>query len=248
MPSEDRVTVESPIVEHRSPYARSKTETERELRTLQGEGKPITIVYPGALFGLGAPALDPSLQSLQALRGPVAPIMPGGLPIVDVRDAAQALTRCLIPGQGTRGYLLGGAYLTYDEVADHIDALTGVTVRRIHIPRQALLAFGSLLDLLRKLKRVQVPLTRESAELGTGLAPTDDTSTLAELQLTLRPVEETLSEAVRWLAEHRYISPGRAGRLAVGVSDKVTAEQVSGTPKSLLKRGPMGRGIADGGR
>ena len=46
------------------------------------------------------------------------------------------------------------------------------------------------------------------------LVPTDDGPSLESVGVTLRPVEETLTDALRWLAEAGHLSTEHAGRLA----------------------------------
>jgi hypothetical protein len=40
--------------------------------------------------------------------------------------------------------------------------------------------------------------------------PTDDRPSLASLGVTLRPVEETVEDALRWLAKEGHIPPFRS--------------------------------------
>lgn len=45
------------------------------------------------------------------------------------------------------------------------------------------------------------------------LVPTDDRPLLDALDLKLRPVEETLADAIRWLALAGHLDPAKAGKL-----------------------------------
>jgi nucleoside-diphosphate-sugar epimerase len=214
MPSpDDVVSTTSPLAMPTSEYSRSKVDTEREVRALQDEGAPITVLYPGGVFGPGAPALDPGLQALASARQRVAAVMPGGLGIVDVRDVAAALAACVVPGRGPRRLLLGGRYLTWTEVADTLDELTGVRPRRVPVPTRLLVLSGAALDAVRRFRTLPTPLTKESAVIATSMVPTDDRETLGELGIPLTPVGETLAASMRWLVEHGHLAPSAIGRL-----------------------------------
>jgi deazaflavin-dependent oxidoreductase (nitroreductase family) len=58
------------------------------------------------------------------------------------------------------------------------------------------------------------PLTRDAAEIMVSMVPTDDEPTLEALDLQLRPVRETVGDAIRSLAADGHLAPARAGRLA----------------------------------
>ena len=134
--------------------------------------------------------------------------------LIDVRDVAQILTRALVPGLGPRRLLAGGRFFTWPELGDLIDELLGVEARRVPFPRPLLYGVGSLLDLVRKVRPVAYPLTRDAAEIMATMVPTDDDASLAAVGVTLRPMEETITDALRWLASAGHLSPKHAGRLA----------------------------------
>src|SRR5207237_9629153 len=56
------ISAESPLASPRTEYGQSKVETERELRALQDDGAPITIVYPAGIVGPDPPSLAAPLE------------------------------------------------------------------------------------------------------------------------------------------------------------------------------------------
>jgi hypothetical protein len=110
--------------------------------------------------------------------------------------------------------LLGGHYVTWPQLADLCDELTGVKCRRLMVPGWVMLGLGSLLDTAKRIKNFDFPLTRDAAEMMITLVPTDDRPLLDALDLTLRPIEETLTDALRWLAAAGHLVPDKAGLLA----------------------------------
>ena len=67
-PREPTIRAESPLANPRTEYGRSKLLTEQELRRLQADGAPITIVYPGGVIGPDQPSLDTTAEGLVAAR------------------------------------------------------------------------------------------------------------------------------------------------------------------------------------
>jgi nucleoside-diphosphate-sugar epimerase len=136
--------------------------------------------------------------------------------LVDVRDLAAVLAATLQPGLGPRRLLAGGHFVTWPDLGDLTDEILGVRARRVPFPRPVIYAMGSFLDLLRRIFTVTYPLTRDAAEIMVTMVPTDDAASLASLGVTLRPLEETLTDALRWLVQEGHLSGRAAGRFASG--------------------------------
>jgi nucleoside-diphosphate-sugar epimerase len=207
------IRASDPLANPRTGYGRSKVEAERYVRSLQVDGANVTILYPGAVLGPCQPNLDAMMEGLTGALGTAWPMPRGGVSLVDVRDLGEALARCVVSGQGTRRFYLGGHYLTWPDLADLCDALTGMRCRRVVVPGRLMIALGSLLDAAKRVRRFDYPLTRDAAEFMVTLVPADDAATLDALSLTLRPVEETVADALRWLAAAGHLAPAKAGRL-----------------------------------
>jgi uncharacterized protein YbjT (DUF2867 family) len=149
------------------------------------------------------------------------PIVPGGVGVLDVRDLALALARCFTKGsQGSRGsqgegrYLLGGHFLTWGGLAEVCAEVTGRKVRTYRMPGGVLRGMAAAIDALKRVAPIDYPLTRDAADFMLTLVPTDDGPTLKDLDLTLRPVQDTVSDTLRWLSAEGHLDRRRIGRLA----------------------------------
>ncbi|MEU8150223.1 NAD-dependent epimerase/dehydratase family protein [Nonomuraea sp. NPDC048901] len=210
-PTEPFITADSPLASPRNAYGRSKVEGERYARELGG----VTIVYPGGIIGPGQPTLDALNEGLRAGLRWGWPIVPGGVGVLDVRDLAVALARCFTPGRRDRRYLLGGHFLTWRQLAAICAEVTGRAGLTYRMPGGLLRGMAATLDGLKRLAPIDYPLTRDAADFMLTLVSTDDGPALKDLGLTLRPVEDTVSDTLRWLTAEGHLDPARIGKLAL---------------------------------
>ena len=125
-PDTPTISADTAIAAPRGDYGRTKAMAEHEVRALQDDGAPITILYPGGV--LGAPAwgrLGESATAVEfACKRGVVPMTPGGWSIVDVRDVADA-TIAALDGVGAGGrHVLGGVFMDMSEMADRLSGMS----------------------------------------------------------------------------------------------------------------------------
>jgi nucleoside-diphosphate-sugar epimerase len=180
------LSADGPIRESGDRYTASKADAELHARAVQADGKPVVIVYPGAIAG----PKDLSVNGLEAtvahwLEASVHFRLPtGGILIVDVRDLAAALTRLLDPGRGPRRYTAGGHLLNWDQWAAALDSACGVHRPLVEITEEEMTTrFGR-------------GITRYWMEL----QPSDDAPLHRDTGITWRPPTETLTDLVSWMA------------------------------------------------
>ena len=210
LPSQDPVvTPSSALAEPLSAYGSSKRDAELLVRAHQGRGDPITSVTLGGIYGPTSPHLDGSFQAVLGALGSMMLVPPGGLGVVDVRDAAELLARAMEPGRGPRHYLAGGQYVTWAEWTALLGEAAGVDLRGHVVSAEDMIAMGRQFDARRELGTVDVPLSEEAAVIMTSGVPTDDSATLADLDTSYRPLLDTFRDTVAYLRAGGHLpTPG----------------------------------------
>ncbi len=202
-----------PIGTLRDPYAATKAEAEAVARELRADGAPLTIVYPGSLWGPhdprsgGAHALAAAM-----LRGQLLVLPPGGLDIADVRDVAAAIARAAEPDAARGSYMLSGRYVTLRELTSALGRVSGRALAARELPAWSLPPLGALARLaggrLRRLPDAGFARTLAAVR------PGDDAPAAAALGFAARPLDATLGDTVRALLAAGRIDAATAGRAA----------------------------------
>ncbi len=207
------IDASTPVASPTSAYGRSKADAERIARALQDQGAPLTIVYPGGVWGPDDPNLTEQVRAAGTLVRSGVPITSGGLTVLDVRDLAEVICRAVEPARGARRFILGGHFFTTPELADLLEEVGG-RARRLPSPPRALRTMGRVNDALMRVVPVTFSITYEGMVFLTRGIRTDDSATLAALDVTLRPPGETLADTLRWLLAEGRLKPRHVPRLA----------------------------------
>jgi dihydroflavonol-4-reductase len=216
-PGVDLIHLDSPLAGVASAYGRSKAEAERYARARQDEGAPITITYPGGVSGPAAgAAMGEIAESLLIyLRTGVFPLRHGAWSILDARDLAAIHTAAMAPGRGPRRYLCGGHFLTMPEQAAVLRELTGRPFPVLPVPGVVFRGTGRVVDALMRVLPIESVFTAEAMTIVTRWVPTDDRLVHEELGVSLRPVRETMADALRSLHAAGMATASQLGSLAV---------------------------------
>ena len=217
-PGGPRLRADLPLAPAGSAYGRSKVAGDRLARELLERGAPVRICYPVGVVGPDDPGLSEMNHMLVALLRDLMPITSSGCSLLDVRDLAE-LHVALVERAGPGRYLAGGHDVTWPELADLFDALTGVPVRRARIPGAGLRLAGYLGDLVKRVLPLDFPLTREAMVYATLWPGAEPDPAVEALGVRYRPLATTLEETIRWLAGAGHLPGRRAGRLAPASGD-----------------------------
>ncbi|GFG86752.1 NAD-dependent epimerase/dehydratase family protein [Mycolicibacter algericus] len=198
-PPDGVIGPDSPTVPGRSAYARTKAYGERVARRLQDEGHPVVVTYPSSVVGPAfwtAPGVTERGWA-PIVKYRVAPVVRGGMAMVDVRDVGRVHSSLMQPGRGPHRYLCGGIMVGFDEMIAAVERGLGKPVRRIRVAPSVFKGIGRVSDLASKLLPLPESLSYEAAWLLTSATPTDDSATLADLGLQWRSPVEAIVESLR---------------------------------------------------
>jgi dihydroflavonol-4-reductase len=212
LPGTPPLRPDSPVGDAPVPYARSKADGERIARDLQRAGAPVVRVLPGMVWGPHDPHMgEGAMLARDILRGVTPARLPGGAPVVDVRDVAAVHAAVMEPDRGPRAYLVTGEYAPFARIGNALRAATGRRLPSPPIPAPALLAVARAADVVQRLVPFRLPVHHEPPWTLVNGLPGDDSGTRQELGVTFRAPEESIADTVRWLYE-----TGRIGRRAAG--------------------------------
>lgn len=198
----------------RSGYGKSKIAIEKYVRSLQDEGAPISIIYPGAVIGPDDPGLTEPHKGILSLMLGVAPSMPTGNQYIDVRDVAEAIYKILETRPESNRFPLGGHFLPWSEHAALLRELTGRLYISVPINSKVTLFTGKVIDRLKSHINIDLPVSEEGMTYATGWVKLDDSHTLETLKIKYRPLRKSLSDALISLSQKGHISAKKLGKLA----------------------------------
>ncbi len=182
-------------------YFEAKRAAELAVRERVEDGLPVISVYPGFCLGPGDIYLSSSKIIVSFAKGQLFFTTRGGIAFVDVRDAAEAAVLGMERGRIGERYFAGGHNLTYREFFQRLASVLGRRPPRLTLPN----------PVLRFLCVVGEPLTdgavfsRLFYHIFARYHWYDSSKAQRELGWTMRPLEETLRDAVAWLRQVGYL-------------------------------------------
>lgn len=200
LPATGTLTPDSPVGRPGTPYALSKARSEEVARRLQAEGAPVTITWPGAVWGPDDPNLGETASFASDILGGRIPFgLPGTMPVVDVRDVAAAHAAALRPDAGARRYVVASELVPATELMRIVAEAGGRRAPRGTMPAPVVLGVGRLADGVQRLVPPRLPVHHEGPWTMVNMRPFDASATVRDLGIELRPASESLVDTVRWL-------------------------------------------------
>ena len=186
------------------PYGHSKHLAEQVLAEFVEQGMHAVSVLPTAVIGPRDVKFISGELIIQALKGGILALPPGGVNYIDVRDCVEGHIAAAERGKPGERYLLGGHNMTHRETMEIIASVLGTRVPPLTIPRWALPALAEVVGLAQKLG-LDVPIDRGRVLLSGEFMYYDNSKAVRELGLTVRPFAESVRDAYNWYAEHGYL-------------------------------------------
>jgi dihydroflavonol-4-reductase len=198
------------------PYCRSKFRAEQFAFHLARGGAPVVVVNPTLPIGSGDWGCSPPTQMmLDFCLGKRSAYLDAGLNLIDVRDVVAGMIRATDHGRPGVRYLLGAENWSIRSVFGYLARLTGLPEPRWRVPYPVALAAAYVSEWVADAVTGTIPAaTVTGVKLTRRRMHFDASRSLAELDLTPRPVTESIAEAVGWfravgwLGLNRPILPG----------------------------------------
>ena len=200
-------TEESPFNLPESYYSRTKYEAHKLAEVWARKGLDIVIVCPTCPVGPGDVGPTPTGRVLvEAFNTPVLVGIDTESNYIDVRDCAMGHLLALEKGRTGESYILGGENYTHPDVVRRLQRITGLHRRMVVLQPEWLRPLAKLGVWVAENVTHKAPFTTE-VELviaRRGLV-TDASKARHELGLQVRPLEESIQDALLWFIEHGYI-------------------------------------------
>lgn len=191
-----KVTADALPVFSKMPYGQSKVEAEIYLRERQRAGDSIAVVYPGGIIGPDDPGMSDAVKALKhRIENGFRIFGDGGMQHIDVRDLA-AFIAALVTDGGAGRFLLPGVYRSWSQLADIVEKSTGASLQRIPAQGWKLRLIGSLIDVVRKFKKIDSPISAETMKYATLWPDIANSDELARRGIMLRDPQQTFSDTV----------------------------------------------------
>jgi dihydroflavonol-4-reductase len=196
-------------------YKRTKYVAEHEVLRAAGQGAPVSLVLPTFPIGPGDVRPTPTGKLvLDFLNGKIPAFVDTTLNVVHVDDLAAGHLLALERGAIGRSYIIGGENMGMGPFLAGLAAATGLPAPRLQVPRGLALGVGALSQLVegRILKREPFAAL-EAARMSTTNMMFNDARARQELGYSPRPASEAMADAVRWFADHGYVTEKRLRRM-----------------------------------
>ena len=183
-----------------SPYVRGKSEAESYCRAQAEAGADLRIVYPSWVVGPDDPKTTPPHKLILDFVSKGQPFyFPGGISIAHVEDVADAHVAAFERGSVGGRYVLGGNNVSFRDFFHLLAKLSGRKAPRIALSKSAMLAIAHVTAPAFKLLGKEPPADPAYVEAIVGnYSWYDSGRAQRELGYRIRPLEQTLAEAVRY--------------------------------------------------
>jgi len=190
------------------PYFRSKIDAEKEIyRFLDSHpSMRVVMILPGAMLGPGDRGPTPMGKFVtNFLKGKFKFILPGSMNIVDARDVALGAIKSIHTEPSAERYLIGGRNYQVEEIFKILAEITGKPNLSKRISPAKLMLLARIMALVSKitgkppeLRLSHIRRLQENFRYNSSKAEHD-------LQVSFRPLSETLSETTQWFDDGGYI-------------------------------------------
>ena len=187
-------------------YTITKRKSEELVAEAARAGLDAVVVNPGYMFGPYDARPSSGRLIVDVVKGKVPGHTDGRNCFADVRDVACGMIGAWQRGRSGERYILGGHNLSYREIMHTIAEIAGVRPPRFAVPRpiaSALGWFGEAVQAVSK-REAFINITRVRYGYCRDFIFSSDKA-MRELDYQIRPIEESIADAIDWFREHGMI-------------------------------------------
>lgn len=191
----------------RNLYFRSKVEADLAVaHFLKRSQLEVVTVMPGWMHGPGDAAPTEAGKIVLQLLGRRLPgLLDGGGSTVDVRDVARGMIAAAERGVNGGRYILGGRYVSFEELATTLARVTGVSAPTVRIPSFVLETLARIAERAAVLTNRPTNITLDGVRTLHLKLDVSSERAVRDLGVSFRPLEDTLRDAVAWFEANGYI-------------------------------------------
>ena len=181
-------------------YARSKFLAERAALDAAGRGVPAVVLNPCLPLGAGDRNVTPPTRMLlDFVNGAVPAYLDFELRAIDAGDLAEAYVAAAERGAVGGRYFLGGPPVRMSDLLATVERLTGLEMPRRRVPFVLAYAAAAVSECASRVTGRPPRAPLEGVRMARHPAAPGALATAAHLGLELRPLEDTLADALAWL-------------------------------------------------
>lgn len=196
------------------PYIRSRKQAEDKFHEYcRNKGLPGVALCIATTYGPQDYQPTPHGQMLwDTTQGRTKVVWEAAQPIVDIRDAAEALLLAEKHGRIGERYIIASDYVSYRQFFAQIAALGGHAAPAVMPLSVAYVAAWLGESFLKLLRRKDYFVSTDAVFLSIAFREMDSSKARRELHWRPRPTEETIRDSIAWFSERNTVEPIGAGR------------------------------------
>ena len=189
------------------PYDHSKAKGEKIVRDAIEKGLDAIIINPSGM--LGPNDFKPShfgTTILSMAKGKTPALVDAGLSWVDIRDVADGMIKACEQANPGAKYFFSGNWITLQDIAQQVAAITGVKPPRIVLPMwlaKTSAPVATFFDRIRGRRPLFTPISMKELESNPDISHARASK---ELGYQPRPMEQTIADTLAWFQAHGFLS------------------------------------------
>lgn len=201
----DETTLPHPVTEQNLYFKSKVLADEKVSEFAEKSSLDVIQILPGWMFGLGDVAPTSSGQIiLDYLNKKLPGSFDGGTSAVDARDVADAMITATERGRRGEKYIVGGRFVTLEEVNKTLEKVSGVPAPKLKIPSSVIWTFAFASEIFGKITGKPVLTTRNAVATLQAKLDVSSEKAIRELDARFRPFEETLRDEVLWYRKNGF--------------------------------------------